>query len=231
MAPDTLTVIPAVVLNVAIEREAAAVVEGEFRLSRGYARLASLLAAFKHGQAWRELGFTSFNAYLVQLQDKYGRSSKQLYSYVSTAEKLLAQFGQGTLTVEQLDEIGITKAHELAAASKRAGKPITAELISAALDKAVGVTEIRALAHQTYNTTPGEMPKGAWFDFGGAFLTAEERKTFVDGVEITMRVLDVKKETPDWLKRKLIFLAWAQEFAGTYRADVYGEGMGGAQQS
>ena len=213
---------PAVILNREVEYEVAALQQGEFRLNQGYARLARLLVVIKQSEAWRELKHPSFNSYLLSLQERYGRSSKQLYVYISAAEQLLS-----TVSEADLDRMGITKAESLARASRKAGKPVTPELLAAALDIKIGVNELRGLAHQVYNLPLGEHEKGNWFDFGGAFLTVDERRIFVDAVRIASRVLDLPKDMPDWLKRKKIFLAFAAEFDGTYRSEVYGEGMGG----
>ena len=208
-----------------IEKEVVGLAEGEFSLQRGYARLAGMLVRFKKAEVWRDIGHSSFNSYLLSLQEKYGRSSKQLYVYISAAEQLLPACGEA-----DLDRMGITKAEALARASRKADKPVTAELLAAALDAKIGVNELKGLAHQAYNLPAGELPKGNWFDFGGAYLTAEERKIFVEAVKIAIRVLDLPKEMPEWLQRKRVLLAFASEFDGTYRRDVYGPGVGGDQQ-
>ena len=213
------------ILDAEITQEVVSLAEGEFSLNKGYARLAGMLARFKATEAWRDVGYSSFNAYLLSLQEKYGRSSKQLYVYIAAAEQLLPYASE-----TDINRMGITKAEALARAAKKAGKPITAGLLAAALDAKIGVNELKGLAHQAYNLPAGELPKGNWFDFGGAYLTAEERKIFVEAVKIAIRVLDLPKEMPEWLQRKRVLLAFASEFDGTYRRDVYGPGVGGDQQ-
>ncbi len=205
----------------AIDKEVASLAEGEFNLNKGYARLAGMLVRFKAAEVWRELGHSSFNSYLLSIQERFGRSAKQLYVYIGVAEYLLP-----TISEANLNLMGVTKAEALARASKKAGRAVTPELLSAALDGKIGVQEIKALAHQAYNLPAGELPKGTWQDFGGAFLTVEERKVFVDAVKVTTRVLGLGNDIPDWVKRKNIILAWAAEFSGTWAAEAYGEGMG-----
>lgn len=205
-----------------IEQEMASLAAGEFNLNRGYAHLAGMLVRFKTAEVWREIGHSSFNSYLLSLQERYGRSAKQLYVYISAAEQLLSVVGEA-----DLDRMGITRAEALARASKKAGKPVTRGLLAAALDDKVSVSELRGLAYREYNLPAGELPKGNWQDFGGAFLEPHERAIFTEAVKITARVLGLSKDLPDWIKRKKIILAWAQEFSGTYAAEVYGEGMGG----
>jgi hypothetical protein len=177
-----------------------------------------MLARFKKAEAWRELGHSSFNSYLLSIQERFGKSAKQLYMYIGAAEHLMSLAGEAGL-----DRMGITKAEALSRASRKAGKAVTPALLAAALDPKIGVQEIKAMAHTAYNLPEGELPKGNWFDFGGAYLTAEERKVFVEAAKIASRVLDLSKDTPDWLNRKKILLAWAAEFDGTYRAEVYGQ--------
>ena len=222
-----ITVAPnAIAFATTIEKEVEALAKGEFSLQRGYARLAGMLVRFKAAEVWRDIGHSSFNSYLLSLQEKYGRSSKQLYVYIAAAEQLLPLVGEANL-----DRMGITKAEALARASKKAGKPITAALLAAALDCKVGVNELKGLAHQEYNLPVGELPKGSWQDFGGAFLDPDEKKEFVEAVRIATSVLCLTKELPDWVKRKKIILAWAREFSGTWSAtvyeDQYEQGMGG----
>lgn len=215
---------PAEIIHREIEYEVAALQEGEFSLNRGYARLARLLVVVKQSEAWRELKHSSFNSYLLSLQEKYGRSAKQLYVYIGAAEHLLPFVSEA-----QLDHMGVTKAEALARASRRANRPVTPELIAAALDDKIGVNELKGLAHQAFHLPAGELPKGSWQDFGGAFLDKDERADFLEAVRITSRILGLAKDLPDWVKRKRIILAWAQEFSGTWAAEVYGEqqGMGG----
>lgn len=205
----------ALALNDAIEREASSLKVGEVNLNRGYARLAGMLVMFKLNEGWRETKHSSFNSYILGLSEKYGRSPQQLYAYVSAAEKLLPVIGEAGL-----DRMGISKAQELIRAAKHAKMSIPQGLIEAALDDRNGVAEMRALAHQTFELK-GEAPKGKYLDIGGFYADDEQHKTFVEAVKISMRKLNLPTEMPDWKKRQLIILFWAQEICGTYAAEVY----------
>lgn len=207
---------PAQQLRADIETEVVLVVANEFKVSRGYAKLARLLSLFKLNESWRELGHSSFNSYLLTLKEKYNRSSQQLYAYVAVAEKLLPLVGE-----EALDKMGVTKATAIVKAASKAKKNIPQELIDLALDEKIDVEQIRAFAFKLFELN-GEQPKGKYQDFGGAYLDEEEQKTFREAVLVTKCFLNIPSEAPDWLQRKRIIMAWAQEFLGSYSADVYG---------
>lgn len=219
MSIDAISLVRNQTLILAIDAQVDMVATSEINLDRGYAALASLLARCKASEAWRVCGnCESFNGYLKSLQEKFHRSTKQLYAYVGVAEKLL-----GTITEKQLDQIGITKALEIKRASDRAQKSVTKEILEAALKEEVTVTEIRALCHQVYELQSSGLPLGTYFDFGGAYLSGEEKKVFVEAIQVAIRVLRLPKEMPDHVKRKKIFIAFAQEFAGTHSAEAYGK--------
>lgn len=207
---------PAQALRAEIEMEVAAVVANEFKVSRGYAKLARLLSLFKLNESWRELGHSSFNSYLLTLKEKYNRSSQQLYAYVAVAEKLLPLVGE-----EALDKMGVTKATAIVKAASKAKKNIPQELIDLALDETTDVEQIRAFAFKLFELN-GEQPKGKYLDIGGFYVDDEQRATFNDAVRISIRVLGLPPEMPDWQKRQLIIMFWAQEINGTYAADAYG---------
>src|SRR5271157_5345198 len=80
----------------------------ELRLAGSYARLGSKIKEVKSQQYWIVLGYPKFSAYLAYIQEKIGRERSQLYAILSVAETLLP-----LLSEEKLEEIGITKSHEL----------------------------------------------------------------------------------------------------------------------
>lgn len=220
---NELAIIPATSLTsgqrlaAEIESEVVAVVADEFSVSRRYAKLARLLSLFKLNEGWRDAGHASFNSYLLTLKEKYNRSTQQLYAYVQVAEKLLPLIGEAAL-----DKMGVTKATEIVKAAGKAKRNIPQELITAALDDSTGVHEVRALAHKLFELDGSPMPKGSYLDIGGFYVDDEQRAIFNDAVRISIRVLGLPPEMPDWQKRQRIILFWAQEINGTYAADAYG---------
>ncbi len=205
-------------LRAAIYGQLGETVVKETELDHSYARLGHLLAAFKAGEYWRGLAYPNFDAFMLELRERFNRGRSQLYAYLSVAEKLLP-----LMSADDLDSMGISKAQEI----KRAvcgvpGRKLTTEIIAAALNPKTTGKELRAVLAEAYNITDDNRPKGAWFDFGGAYLSSEERKLFVDTVKMTTALLGLKKETPEHIQRREILLAWASEFMGTHAVEVYG---------
>jgi hypothetical protein len=210
-------------LRQAIYGELKQIIPTEASLERGYARLGGLLAAFKSCEGWRGLNgadgqpYPNFDAFMLELRERYNRGRTQLYQFCSVAEKLLPM-----ISADTLDEMGISKATEI----KRAiggvpGRAVTPEILEAARNPKVTIKQLRAILADAFNITD-ERPAGQWFDFGGAYLTPDERKAFVDAVKVTTAILGLKNDVPDHIQRKEIFLAWAAEFEGTHAAEVYG---------
>jgi hypothetical protein len=118
--------------------------------------------------------------------------------------------------------MGVTKAMAIVKASSKAKKNIPQALIDAALDEKTDSEQIRALAFQLFELH-GEQPKGKYLEIGGFYVDDEQRAIFNEACKISMRILNLPLEMPDWQKRQRIILFWAQEINGTYAADVYGE--------
>jgi hypothetical protein len=208
-----------------IYHELGAIVPMEANLEHSYIRLGNLLAAFKHEECWRELPasngqpYANFDAFMYELRDLYHRGRTQLWAYLSVAEKLLP-----LVDAETLDKIGISKAQEL----KRAlapGRVLTPEIIDVAANPKTTIKELRATLYATFNITDDNRPVGQWFDFGGAYLTPDERKEFIEFVKVASAILCLKRETADWIQRKECLMAAAREFLGTHAAEVYGPGV------
>lgn len=211
-------------LRQAIYSELGEIIPTETTLDRGYARLGGLLAAFKAGEHWRGLSgadgalYSNFDSFMLELRERYNRGRTQLYAFCSVAEKLLP-----VVSADTLDQIGISKAQEIKRAiSGMPGRKLTPEIIAAAVNPKTTIKELRAILHAAFNITEDDRPVGQWFDFGGAYLTPEERAEFVEAIKVGIAVLGIKKETADWIQRKEIILYMAREFFATHAAEVYG---------
>lgn len=188
----------------------------EIVLEQSWMRLGELLLKFKQGECWRPLGFTSFENFMLSLRDKYKRGKTQLWSYLTVAEKLLP-----SIPSDVLEEIGISKALELKRAiTQNGGKPIPPELIAKARLVDITIKQLRAELGKAFNFAPDD--KGTWFDLGGFFISPDERKEFVAGVKLTITLLGIKKDIPEHIQRKEIFLNWMREFAATHAPEIYG---------
>lgn len=193
----------------------------EAGLEHSYVRLGELLLSFKQAECWRALGYKNFDAFLAELYTRFRKRQTQLYQYTAVAEKLLPYVPSATL-----DAIGISKAVELKRALKYTGKPasqvLTDAVLAVAQDSKKTIRELRALLQQASALPPDEKLQMVWVDFGGAYMKPEEKAEYLAVVKMTLALLEVKKETPEWLQHKIVFEAWAKEFAGTHAAEVYG---------
>lgn len=193
----------------------------EAGLEHSYIKLGELLLSFEKAECWRAFGYNGFNAFLAELYTRFHKRQTQLYQYTRVAEKLLPYVSAATL-----DQIGISKAIELKRALKYSNKPprdvLSAEIVDAARDSKKTIRELRALLQQANALPPDEKLQMVWVDFGGAFMSAEQKAEYLAAVKMTLALLDVKRETPEWLQHKIVFEAWYKEFAGTHTAEVYG---------
>jgi hypothetical protein len=187
----------------------------EFVLEQSWTRLGKLLLRAKVVEAWRP-AFESFDLFMGHLRDRYNRGKTQLWSYLTVAERLLPLMDEATL-----EEIGISKALEIKRGLKKSGGNIVPqEIIDKAKLRETTIKEVRALLAQAFNLAPDD--KGTWFDFDGCFMTPEERKEFVGAVRTTLTFLDIKKDIPEHIQRKEVFLSWMREWIGTHAAEVHG---------
>lgn len=193
----------------------------EAGLEHSYVRLGELLLSFEKAECWRALGYVGFNAFLADLYVRFRKRQTQLYQYTRVAEKLLPYISAATL-----DEIGISKALELKRALKYSNKPasevLSAEVVDAARDSKKTIRELRAILQQANTLPPDEKLQMVWVDFGGAYMSAEQKTEYLATVKMTLALLGVPRETPEWLQHKIVFEAWYKEFAGTHTAEVYG---------
>lgn len=187
----------------------------EFVLEQSWMKLGEMLAKFANNEYWRVLGYESFPQFMLELRDKYKRGKTQLWAYYSVAKYLLP-----TIPAEKLEAMGITRAMELKRAMEKSQKPLTAELIEAALTSST-TKELRAAIATALNL-PDTTEPGSWFDFDGCYMTPDERKEFVSAVKMTLTLLGTKKELPEHVQRKAVFMAWLQEYVGTHATEVYG---------
>ena len=198
-------------LQEAIYRQLDEIGNTEVGLGRGYVHLGRLLLTYRE-----RVDYESFKQFMVEISNRYNRKKTALWGYVTVAEKLLPIIDAATL-----EAIGISKALELQRALKKSGKTLPQEIINAASKQETTIKELRAELARAFGFAPDDNT-GVWLDFGGAFLTKEERDEFFLAVRTTKAMLGLKDEVPDHIQRKAIFQAWSQEFVGTHSAEVYG---------
>lgn len=195
----------------------------EMRLSHGYAKLGGLLREAEVSSKWKEWGFDRFTLYLAYVGDKINRQKSQVYAILSAATDLLPYMSE-----EKLEEIGITKAHELRRFIKASGRRPDVliddpdmqtpdsngvQWVKTLLEYATqeGVTaaqlrlQINKLLHQE------ETPQGYWYDLKGCYFTPEEKKTWETAVELGIRYAEADPLSSDHEQLKAALLNMAQE--------------------
>lgn len=190
----------------------------EMRLSHGYAKLGGLLREAEVSGKWKEWGFDRFTLYLAYVGDKINRQKSQVYAILSAATDLLPYMSE-----EKLEEIGITKAHELRRFVKASGRRPDIEMADTDEDWDVGLIplleyaarpnvtaaqlrlQINKLLHQE------ESPQGYWYDLKGCYFTPEEKKTWETAVELGIRYAEADPLSSDHEQLKAALLNMAQE--------------------
>lgn len=194
-----------------------------FTLEQSWTRLGIMLSMFKAKECWRQYPdlYKNFGDFMEELKVRFKRGRTQLWGYLSVAENLLPSVG-----AEKLEQMGISKALELKRALKKLeGKPLPQALLDSALDPAKTTKELRGDIGKALNLTPE--PDGTWFDWGGSFLTKEEKDFMKEAILVTIGLLGIKADVPESVQRKAVFKAWAEEFYATHSPEFYGVADGG----
>ena len=200
----------------------------ELRLSHSYARLGSLLREVKVQQYWISLGFDRFSSYLEQVRQKIDRRRSQVYAILSVAETLLPHISEA-----KLEEIGITKAHELRRLVNNGGnasclisepdiefeegmdsRPMIQLLDYAARPK-VTAAQLRVQVNELLHCN--EAPQGFWYDLGGFYALPDEKKEIEQFWATGKKVLQITSESEHEV-RKEVFLAGIRESFSTWTA-------------
>jgi hypothetical protein len=192
---------------------------GETSLATNYAKLGSKLLTIRTKKYWIALGFKSFNAYIESVKEKINHGRTQLYQFISVAEKLLPSVSEAAL-----NQMGISKAIELQRVVTATGGQPPQELIDCALCSETTREYLRGKIFKHLHMKPDE--PGTWFEFGGFYVTVEERAEIQQGLDVAARVDPIIPESwPAHSKRKEIMLRLVREFLSTY-LDLVNKGEG-----
>jgi len=184
-------------------------------LERTYLDIGIALKDVQESRAW-VARFHSFDAYLREwCEPRFDRKRNQLYAYKTTAEQLLPHVEK-----QKLLEMGVTKATALSSYVKKTGKKPTTALLEAAGNPEVGIQEFRAGIAEAQHEKP---ETGKWYDFGGAFLSAEEREEIERGFQRATEIAPLPEDCPEWLKRKIQVQRLIAEFLSTYPCTENGQ--------
>lgn len=197
----------------------------ELRLDGKRMRLGFLLREAEVSGKWKDWGFERLSLYIAYVGNKINRQKSQVYAILSVATDL-----HDHISEEALEEIGITKAQELRRFVKE-GRRLDVVIPDsdltlaqyAALPK-VTAAQLRVQVNRILHCE--EAPRGPWYDFGGCYLTPDERKTWERAEELALKFTDVKLESSEHELRRAARLAIAQEVIGSWEPQMNG-GNGG----
>jgi hypothetical protein len=203
----------------------------ELRLAKSYARLGSKLREVKNQQYWMSYGFERFSSYLESIRSRIGRERSQVYAILQVAEALLP-----VMTEEQLETIGITKAHELRRLVAQGGnlqagfpdpriefeegdasRPLV-RIMDYAADPKVTAKQLRVKVNEVLHVK--EDVQGLWLDLGGFYATPDERKEINQFWELGKKLLHPQDETDDWKWKKVVFMDGVRECLGEWSANA-----------
>lgn len=200
----------------------------ETRLARSYARLGGMLREVKNQQYWMAYGYDRFSSYLSFICEKIGRQRSQVYAILTVAETLLPLVSE-----EQLESVGISKAHELRRLVQQGGNIKsevlddtnqtedtcgTVQLMDYASRPKVTAAMLRVKINELLHCHEG--PSGNWYDFGGFYATPEERKEIEDFWVLGRKVLDLTEEKAEHVWKKEVVLASVRESIGSWQGEI-----------
>ena len=200
----------------------------ELKLSRSYARLGGLLREVKLNQYWISYGYDRFSSYLEFVRTKIGRERSQVYAILQVAESLLPLLTEG-----QLEEIGISKSHELRRLVEQGGNVHTeildpddqtedtcgtVQIMDYAARPKVTAKMLRVAVNEILHIP--EDKQGLWFDPGGFYATPEERKEIEQFWGLGKRLLAPKDEQQDHVWKKVVFMDAVRESVSTWAGEA-----------
>ena len=199
----------------------------EIKLARSYARLGGFLREVKNQQYWIAYGYDRFSSYLEFVRGKIGRERSQVYAILQVAEALLPLLTEG-----QLEDVGITKAHELRRLVEQGGNvqtrildpdgereyPTDVRIMDYAARPKVTAKMLRVAVNEILHIH--EDKQGLWFDPGGFYATPDERKEIDQFWSVGRQLFGSKDEQPEHAWKKEVFLAAVRESLSTWSAEV-----------
>jgi hypothetical protein len=217
----------AIKLGKDIDSLLSSIVAHEMKLTHSYARLGSLLCEVKRQQYWIAFGHDRFSSYLKEVGQKINRERSQMYLILTVAETLLEH-----LSEQELEAIGISKAHELRRFVKQSGLSPKAlisptdemedviPLSEYASREDVTAAQLRVQVNKLLHSD--EEPKGTWFDMGGFYILPEERQLLDQFWTIGKKVVGAEDHWSEHTWKKAVVLAAAQECIGSWINEAYG---------
>lgn len=196
--------------NQEIEKIASQIQTFERTIASSWVRIGSLSLKIRQKKYWQVYGHHSFGSFVASLEPKINRERSQVYLCIGVVETLSSQIDE-----DKLEEMGISKANELKKYAKESGKLVPEELLKSALDSKKNVKVLRAEIADALHKTLDE--KGTWYDFGGFYVTEDEKQLIEDTIELAKSIDPViLHDIPDHCQRKEVLLRWCMEFQACY---------------
>ncbi len=187
----------------------------QIRLATNYVQLGTAMLKAQDRKLWIDWEFRSWGSFVVYVCKKIGRERSQLYAVVSTTQLLLSSVSEN-----DLNAIGISKAQELARFVKQSGRSVPDSLLELAKNETTTVEQLHAAVLEELHEKGEE--RGKWWDYwGGSYFLPDEKQEVLDAMRVA-RLTDppISDTDPDHTQRKAILLKFAREFAGTYAHEV-----------
>ena len=185
----------------------------ETSLETGWFRVGMMLEQVTTSGCWKlavsdesQQPCKTFDEYIRMLGNKYRRRRSQLFNYRMTAREL------GPYLTEDQQEMGITKARELARSIKQTGLPPSAEIIEKAALPDTPVADVRRMLYG--DAQIGDpIPEGkTWFEMTGFYVDENERLVIETAFEKMWRTDPVVK-VGDLSREKEAILRMCMEVA------------------
>jgi hypothetical protein len=191
-----------------VNKHAREMADVDAKQERGYAHLGRLLLEVSDLQLWR-VQYDTFKDYLQIVSKISKRSVGQLQQYLITFRDL-----SDVLTMDQLEQIGITKATQLRKAKDYA-IVFPARIVDAALDFHVTASELKKLISTTLKLPEDD---GDWMDLDFAFyVSPEERETIESALRVAARIdPPIKNSISTSAQNKEAMLRLCMDMLSTY---------------
>lgn len=196
--------------NEQIDQLASLIQTQERTVSSSWVRLGSLAHKVRQKKYWQVYGHHSFGAFVASLEPKIKRKRSQVYLCITVVETLGSQISEN-----ELEEMGISRANELKKYVKQSGKLVPGTLLQTALDPEKDVDNLRAEVADALHKSPDE--KGKWYDFGGFYVSNDEKLLIDDTVDLAKTTDPViPHDIPEHAQKKEVMLRFCMEYQSTY---------------
>jgi hypothetical protein len=178
----------------------------------GFARLGTMLVEVKNHKYWKDWGYDSFGKFVDHVKEKVNKGRSQIYNTISVAEKLLPYASEA-----DIEQMGISKANELAKMVKATGTAPSQDILANALNPKMEVEEFKADLYETYKVQKMDNEKGKYHDIGGYFATDEEWEEIQSVFEsVAKEDPPISQETSEWARRKEIIWRLCANWKSSY---------------